>query len=229
MAIAEPSHVHPTEPLSRPERRARLLAWRGVEVVLDVGAWEGSYGAELRGAGYSGRIVSFEPLIASYSKLRAIAGTDATWDTYQLALGSSGGRATLNVAEDSKCSSFLPVEARSVESAPESAFVAIEDVPVERLDALWSDVNPTSATAYMKVDAQGYELEVLSGAGRYLDHLTGLELELSLVPVYEGGPLWRQVVDYVEARGFRLASVESVFEDGATGEMLQVDGIFLRT
>jgi hypothetical protein len=56
-----------------------------------------------------------------------------------------------------------------------------------------------------------------------------LELELSLLPLYDGGPLWNDLADYLYRRGFRLASVEAQLDDMTTGEMLQVDGVFVRT
>lgn len=214
--------------LSRAARRARLLASTDISLVLDVGGWEGEYGTSLRSAGYSGRIVSFEPMAASFAELQAISSADRNWDVYPLALGSTTGTAMLNVAHDSKCNSFLPVQPRSIEAAPESEFVGTEEVRVERLDRMWRDLVPDGITPYLKLDVQGFELEVLEGASDSLGAVAMIEAELSLVPVYARGPLWTEIVDYLDVRGFALVSVENVFEDFATGEMLQVDGIFKR-
>lgn len=214
------------EPLSRGARRALLLASHNISFVIDAGGWEGEYGLTLRQAGFDGRICSFEPMAVSFAKLEAMAASDPNWDVYPVALGRNVGKATLNVAHDSQCNSFLAVEPRSVDAAPESEFIATEAVRIERLDQMWNRIVPSDVAPYLKLDVQGYELEVLQGAGQYLATVAMVEVELSLVPVYNGGPLWREVVDYLDVRGFRLVSVENIFEDIATGEMLQVDGIF---
>jgi hypothetical protein len=61
-----------------------------------------------------------------------------------------------------------------------------------------------------------------------LPQLAGIQAELSLVPLYEGAPLWREMIDYIEEQGFRLCSIESGHYDRGSGEVLQADGIFLR-
>jgi hypothetical protein len=48
------------------------------------------------------------------------------------------------------------------------------------------------------------------------------------VPLYKGAPLYREVVDHLEAAGFRLAGLEPEFFEPNTAELLQVQGIFIR-
>jgi hypothetical protein len=56
-----------------------------------------------------------------------------------------------------------------------------------------------------------------------------VEAELSLVPLYRDGPLYREVIDYLVARGFHLVSLEGITEEPDTGHMLQLDGVFIRS
>jgi hypothetical protein len=58
--------------------------------------------------------------------------------------------------------------------------------------------------------------------------VAAVQAEMALVPLYEGDPSWRSLVDWLEDRGLRLAGLEPGFEDPQTGELLQVDGIFIR-
>jgi hypothetical protein len=55
-----------------------------------------------------------------------------------------------------------------------------------------------------------------------------VESELSLVPLYRGGPLFEDVLSFLGDRGFRLISLEGIDEERDTGHMLQVDAIFHR-
>src|SRR4249919_3716648 len=68
-------------------RRAEILESLKIDLVLDVGAHIGGYGLELRSNGYSGRIVSFEPLSETYKELASVAKRDPAWDCHQVALG----------------------------------------------------------------------------------------------------------------------------------------------
>ncbi len=80
----------------------------------------------------------------------------------------------------------------------------------------------------IKIDTQGYELEVLAGATGLLPQTMALQLELSLVPLYEGAPAFVDAVHYMESRGFELFSVAPGFKDRRSGRLLQMDGVFLR-
>jgi FkbM family methyltransferase len=214
--------------LSPPERRVRLLSWLGIDLVLDVGANEGQYASRLRDAGFEGRILSFEPGSEAYGRLEEHASDDPKWHCRQLALGADGGTTVLNVAEDSEGSSLLRVLPREVANSPGSRYVGRESVAVARLDSIWSDVVPSGRQAHLKLDTQGTELAILHGAEKALAHLPLVEIELSLVRLYEGGALFDQVLEFMRGHDFELIGLEGVDEERDTGQMLQVDGIFRR-
>lgn len=209
-------------------RRVRLLAWQEVDTVIDVGANAGQYGLSLRAAGYQGRLVSFEPLSEALTALGAVTELDPLWECHRLALGASPATVNLNVSRDLQASSVLPMEDRHVRHCPASEYVGIETVIMSRLDSL-CDLLPRDATRiHLKLDVQGYELRVLEGSADLLPRVATVEAEMSLVPLYRGGPLYRELIDDLDARGFLLASVEGITEEPDTGHMLQMDGLFVR-
>ena len=210
-------------------RRARLLSWQRIDAVIDVGANAGQYASLIRGAGYRGRIISFEPLTQAFEALAAVAANDPLWEAHRVALGARAGHARLNVSEDLEASSLLAMEDRHVRHCPESAYVGAETVEVERLDSLCPGLLSEHERAYLKLDVQGYELEVLRGGESTLSRVAAVEAELSLVPLYEGGPLYRDVIEHLDQRGFGLVSLEAITEEPDTGHMLQLDGVFVRT
>ena len=69
---------------------------------------------------------------------------------------------------------------------------------------------------------------MLAGASQTLPQLTGVLCEMSLVTLYEGQKLWREIIDFLEAAGFTLWGLQPGFMDGRDGRTLQVDGIFFR-
>ena len=209
-------------------RRARLLAEHRVDVVLDVGANEGQYALELRQLGYRGRITSFEPLARPFAVLyeRARADPEASWRAIHAALGERDGTTTIHVAGNSYSSSILPMLDRHVASAPASRFVGDEVVRV--LDARRALLEHAQGRPFLKLDVQGFEATILRAAGDALDRFVGVQLEMSLVPLYEGEVLLRGLLDLLEQRRFQLMALEPGFADAATGQLLQVDGVFFR-
>jgi hypothetical protein len=72
------------------------------------------------------------------------------------------------------------------------------------------------------------EWQVLDGACETLQQACGVICELSLVSLYEGQKLWRDIVDRLDREGFMLWGLHKGFVDPRTGQQLQADGIFLR-
>jgi FkbM family methyltransferase len=209
-------------------RRLELMRRRSIDVVLDVGANDGPYAAALRRSGFRGRIVSFEPQSDAYARLSLAAASDQLWETRNVAVGATNGRAVLHVAGNSSSSSLLPMTKQHTMSAPESRYVGEEEVELVSLDSLGDDLVSGSEHGYLKVDVQGAEMDVLQGAQRVLQRARAVEVELSLATLYEGGALLSDVVGHLEQAGFVLLWLDPVFIDPESDQLLQVDGVFAR-
>jgi len=211
---------------STPARRARFIADAGVTVLVDIGAHVGTYASAARRAGFTGRIESFEPLHGPYETLRAQAEGDQLWHCHRVALGDSSGTLTMHVAGNEVSSSALAMLPRHLEGNPRSGYVRTEDAPATTLDEV--PVAGPSDVLYVKIDVQGYERRVLAGATRTLRQAALVELELSLVQLYEDGPLAAEMIQYLAGLGFEPIWLDPAFYDERTGRMLQVDAIFAR-
>jgi len=197
--------------------------------VLDVGANIGQYGRMLRGIGYAGVIISFEPLSSAYEKLTVEAGADSSWIVApRAALGSTKGSIEINVSRNSVSSSVLAMKEAHLAVAPQSRYVATETVALERLDDLLPAIFTGAGPIFLKMDTQGYEEEVLTGAAGILSRVVAVQMEISLVPLYEGAPTLVHIVSAMADHGYHLFQVIPGFRDGVTGQMLQLDGIFVR-
>ena len=76
---------------------ADFLHCQAIDLVLDVGANEGQFAMALRGAGYAGEIVSFEPISLVFAKLAENVARDPHWTARRQALGDRVGRAQIEV------------------------------------------------------------------------------------------------------------------------------------
>jgi hypothetical protein len=117
---------------------------------------------------------------------------------------------------------------RHREAAPGTGYVADETIDVRTLDEEFAGVSRGARHVYLKLDVQGYEGAVLDGARRALPSIDTIQLELSLVPLYEGGPLMDEMWARLRGMGYQMVSIEPGFADDRTGLLLQVDGIFHR-
>ncbi len=201
-----------------------------VDVVLDVGSNSGQYAAGLRAAGFEGRIVSFEPLAGPFSLLENKARADPRWECRRCALGDSDGTISINVAGNAgESSSVLPMLKTHQDAFPPANYVGTEDVPIHRLDSLAPEILGSTDVVFLKIDVQGFEKQVLAGGKSTVqDRCVGMQLELSFLPLYEGGMLIREALDIAYSLGFTLTGLSPCFTDTRTGRTLQADGIFFR-
>lgn len=208
---------------------AQIIKDLRVELVVDVGANVGQFAMTLRSNGYSGRIISFEPLTNAHNKLCETAKRDPRWIVHpRCAVGALDETRTLNIAGNSVSSSLLSISTAHVDAAPASAQVGTESVEVRRLDTLLPPYCAEGSRYFLKIDTQGYEWEVLAGGTNAVKDSAGLLVEMSLIPLYAGQHLWREIIDCLEQQGFDLWALLPGFTDPVSGRTLQVDGLFTR-
>ena len=217
------------------EREGKLqlveqLQSRRVDVVFDVGANSGFFATGLRKASFKGRIVSFEPLSGPFSLLESKASKDPLWDCKLCALGDVDGTISINVAGNAgESSSVLPMLQSHQDAYPPANYIGTEEVPMHRLDSVAQEFLRPNDVTFLKIDVQGFEKQVLAGSQSTLnDGCVGMQLELSIIPLYEGGMLIREALDLAYSMGFTLMGLLPSFMDPRNGRMLQVDGIFFR-
>jgi FkbM family methyltransferase len=208
--------------------RGKLIGHHRINVVFDVGANLGQYAAELRAVGYRGRIVSCEPLADAFRTLAQRAAGDPAWVALNCALGEADGLRAINVAANSQSSSLLEMMPRHAEAAPYATYQGVEEVKVVRLDSIFEQHVSGGDRVFLKLDVQGYERLVLAGAEVSLPRLQGVQLEMSLVPLYRGEASYTDLIAQMTARGFQLMAVEPAFRDPRSGQLLAMDGVFFR-
>lgn len=221
--------------VSRYDQRRDPLAVRrlffesyGINVVFDVGANAGQFALQLRESGYRDKIVSFEPLSSAFRKLAEAAKNDPNWQVQHCALGDKVTTAEINVSENSWSSSLLEMLPAHAKAAPDSTYIGKEVVTVTTLDALLSNYCLPDSRVFLKIDTQGFTKKVLEGGQHSLETIRGLQIEMSLVSLYEGEPLIGELVSFLQSRGFTLIFLMPGFINNQTGQQLQVDGLFFR-
>ena len=175
-----------------------LLERLGITLLLDVGANDGTFAQGIRDMGYHGRIVSFEPNPTEFANIEALAAGDANWTAEWCALGSEAGIASLNITDTNSVFSSLLTPTKA---PPVSRVV---EVPVHRLDEIWSRLVKDHDRVFLKTDTQGFDLHVLQGLGNQLNHVSGIQIELNVVKLYKDSPHYLNVLEFLECNGFSV-------------------------
>ncbi|HET6507367.1 MAG TPA: FkbM family methyltransferase [Baekduia sp.] len=190
------------------EQRRQLLASLGVTVVIDGGANVGQYAIdELRqGSGWTGRIVSFEPVPTTFASLARRAKEDALWQVRCEGLGDAAGTVTCHVprfASDMASVSELTPTARAIAG---SQVVDQCDVVIVRLDQCDGVVESDDVIA-LKLDVQGHERFAIDGAAGVLEQIALIECEVAYEPLYEGQVPFVEQLGQMAECGFRPVGV----------------------
>lgn len=206
-----------------------LLESHKVDLLLDVGGFVGTYGEEAREMGYRGEIVSFEPIKASFEQLKAKADKDPKWHYYNAGLGVKKEELTINIAGNFASSSLLGMHKNHTDLAPQTAYQATETIQIKRLDeVITPEIAKQYQSIYLKIDVQGYELNVLDGAVAILPYINVIQAEISFVPLYEQGPLYNEVISKLDELGFELFTILPELKDPKNGKLMQGEGIFVK-
>jgi len=196
----------------------RLFTVLSIDCVLDVGANTGQFVDRLRhDLGYRGHIASFEPAPVSYEQLARDHARDPRWRGFRCALGRERGTAELNLfTPDSSLNSLLgPTSFGSDRFAALRLEPRKERVEVRRLDEVFAEaVRPLVEPAtFLKLDTQGFDLEVLHGASGVLHNVVALVAELPVVPIYEGMPSLVEGLGQLQDLGFEVTGMFPVTRD----------------
>jgi FkbM family methyltransferase len=203
-----------------------FLSQDDVPAVVDVGANCGQFSLLCRRWLPSASIYAFEPLRRPAETFRRIFEKDPDIRLIQAAIGAASAEREMHVSKSVDSSSLLPIgptqsaifpgteesHRETVRVAPLDAFLGREDLPAKSL---------------LKIDVQGYELEVLKGCESFLECFSAVYVECSFVELYEGQALAHEVMDWLHSKGFRFARIGLVTFDNS-GMSVQGDFLFLR-
>ena len=200
-----------------------------IDVLFDIGANTGQFSLQMRDKGYSGEIISFEPLTSAREKLNLQASKDANWIVHErTAIGDYNGITDINISKNSVSSSILPMLKSHSDAEKNSMYIKTEKTPIITLDSVADSYLDKYSNLFIKIDTQGYESKVLDGAFKTLKRAKGVLCELSLIPLYEGQDILIDIILRLEKEGFVLWSLNRGFTNISDGRTLQVDGVFLK-
>ena len=124
-------------------------------------------------------------------------------------------------------SSLLPPTSLRIRNFPAVETEKMIEVKVDRLDFVVRDHALARKPYLLKIDVQGFELEVLHGAIGILPDVSAIICEVNAVPFYDGQARFEDIFAFVRQHNFKLVDIGEPIRNPNTGEVLYCDVAFL--
>ena len=212
-------------------RNAMLFKEMNITHVIDIGANTGQFAESLYDFGYTGKVISFEPVGNAYQQLLKRSQAYPNWQVAErCAIGSTDGEIEINVSDDTVFSSILEIKNSYVSHNQKSQIVRKEKTPIHRLDTILDQfIKEEHAVIMLKIDTQGYEKEVLDGAVETIQKVKGLKIEIPLYSIYQDTRFeFYDIMEFAKGHGFQPYSFHVEGVDLDTGRVNTIDGVFFR-
>lgn len=193
-------------------------------VVVDVGANKGQFSLLCKGLFPDTHIYAFEPLPEPAARYRQLFSGDNAVKLYQVALGLDEADKNIHISSRPDSSSLLPITCKQVNTFPGTACETSLKIKQLALNEILGN-NELSVPALLKIDVQGYELEVLKGSEKILKCFSWIYCECSFIELYEGQALAADIIHWLDERGFSLQGVYNTHYD-RYGMAVQADFLF---
>jgi FkbM family methyltransferase len=208
-------HIH----IYRSIRLARKLKNPGF-TILDIGGGIGATAKIFRKEFPANKILIFEPINESFNSIRSLFQSDALTEVLRLAAGNENSKRQINVANRITSSSILPLSSdkdSKVFNEDNLGRSRIEDIEIVRLDDFLQA--ESDEIGIMKIDVQGFELDVLKGAEKTLRKTDIVVLEVNNHDGYSGAAKYHEIDSFFREHDFKLYDMfPSIVDNGRLKE-----------
>jgi FkbM family methyltransferase len=202
------------------------LQQQSIGTVLDVGANEGQFIKSARVLFPQASILAFEPNPQLTKSLQNLLPPE-TGTVCQIACGRKAGTMPLHLMKFSPASSLLRPTSLRIPDFPAAETEETIAVKVDRLDSVVKGHALARKPYLLKIDVQGFELEVLHGAVDILPDISAIVCEVNAVPFYQGQAGLEEIYAFARQHNFRLVDIGEPIRHRHSGEVLYFDVAFL--
>lgn len=188
------------------------------KVILDIGAAKGYWSEMVQYRFFPhADYYLIDPLAESEENLQKLSQRSRRFNYILCAVGSKPGVVKMSIGQDRDASSLLPFPGDH----------ATRDVPVETIDGLLAQgrVPPPDL---VKIDVQGFELEVLAGAARLFETTEVFIIEVNLFEFMPGTPLADRVIAHMASKGYRVYDIAGELRRPIQNDLAQMDIVFVK-
>jgi FkbM family methyltransferase len=221
----ENGEVFPSQHIHRSIRLAKKNPDQDF-IILDIGGGIGATAKLFNELLPKNKIVVFEPIHNNYTTIKSKFANISGIEVFNLGLGNENAKKNINVANRITASSIFPLSAEHDSHLYNEKSLGqnrIESIEIVRLDDFLA--KNTSVIGIMKLDVQGYEMNVLKGAESTLKRTNIIVLEVNNHDIYSGSPKYFDIDIYLREHDFTLYDIIPSFRD--KGKLKEWDVIYI--
>lgn len=206
---------------------ARLMSSNPVTIVVDGGAYEGSFSLAMAKAFPHATIYAFEPTPSSHERLAQVAQSYPQIEPHRLAIGAQSGKATF-FANASPLTNSLRKSSDVGRQQFRDLVTSRDEFEVEVIAlADFARVRGIAGFDVVKFDLQGQERDALLGMGDLVGRTQVALIEVQFVAVYEDAPLFSDVEVMLREKGLLLYQFYELVRSPTDGRLLYGDALFV--
>jgi len=202
----------------------RNILQKQYKTVIDIVANKGQFSLAVRYWIPEAQIIAFEPLRGAVETYRRIFQDDKKVILHQVAVGPGEVESIIHISKADDSSSLLPISQLQTKLFPGTEEIRTEPVEVKRLSELISPED-LIAPILLKLDVQGFELDVLKGCKDLFYLIEDIIVECSFMELYKGQALVFEVVRYLDSIGYIFQNIYNL-ESDHNGNAIQGDFVF---
>ena len=186
--------------------------------IFDVGAYQGDF-ADLCVRHFpDSKIACFEVLEHRVKQLEILASKNPSIKVFPTLLGASN-QENINFNQAETASSVL------VESIPQN--FPVKSYPMTTVDSIVQEYFSDRSPDFLKIDVQGYELEVLKGAEKSLPNMQVILAEINLLDIHQNVPLLAELITWLNERDWVAYDICALTRRPLDKALWQADFIFV--
>ncbi|MVN20621.1 FkbM family methyltransferase [Mucilaginibacter arboris] len=197
-------------------KRLKKLGYQP-KLVLDIGAYEGNWANLFLTVFPEAKIMMVEGQESKRGLLNQKTVANKQLDFNISLLGSAEKEINFNIYDT----------ASSVLKEHNETGAKIEIRTLTTLDKLIANT-PFAQPDFIKIDTQGFELEILKGAEQTIQLAQFILLEVSMIDIYKDCPLAAEVMAFMQTKGFVLYDICSLMRRPLDKALFQSDFLFIK-
>lgn len=205
----------------------RIQAAHEVRQIFDVGANRGVFASRAAKCFPGVAIHAFEPLPGCQERLARTRQEFPQISIHPMGVGDQIGTIEMFENEYNESSSILPMLDRHRELWPHTKRTQPIKIPITTLDQ-FSREHSLAGPIFLKIDVQGFELNVLKGAVETLKRVSAVVAEVNFEALYEGQASFPDILNFLSENGLRFTDFSDEMRRPAGGRLIYADAVFER-